>query len=241
MVAEALLNDKLRPNMSLARYFAATGSVNLLTWYKNAKGSFNATEKLASPLHQAVISGKLSSVKWMYKNGFAIADPFFVDIAASRGRIDIVKYLCGKVGATSDTVAIAVKSGNMGLVKWLRKNEKHSWMSADEDAELCNAAASVNNYEMLKWLIRKGCKMSAGVLISFAKCGNLAALQQLHSDGYCLVSGCCNLAARHDHLEILKWLHENGCKWNNITWVFAKVGGSSRILQYLRDNGCPGE
>jgi len=40
-------------------------------------------------------------------------------------------------------------------------------------------------------------------------------------------------------LDILKYLHENGCPWNEFTRYCAMVNGHLDILQYLHENECP--
>ena len=40
-------------------------------------------------------------------------------------------------------------------------------------------------------------------------------------------------------LECLKYLHENGCPWNEEVCCYAASGGHFEILIYLHENGCP--
>ena len=48
-------------------------------------------------------------------------------------------------------------------------------------------------------------------------------------------------AASRGHLEVLKYLHENGCPWDEKTCEAAAVGGDYHldVLEYARANGCP--
>ena len=41
------------------------------------------------------------------------------------------------------------------------------------------------------------------------------------------------------HLEILKYAHENGCKWNEYTCMYAAKYGHLECLKYLHENNCP--
>ena len=48
----------------------------------------------------------------------------------------------------------------------------------------------------------------------------------------------CACAVRQGHFEMLKWLRENGCPWNEHTCM-EMAGGHLEILQWARENGCP--
>ena len=39
------------------------------------------------------------------------------------------------------------------------------------------------------------------------------------------------------HLEVLQWLHANGCPWGWNTLVKASLGGHREMVQWLRANG----
>ena len=45
-------------------------------------------------------------------------------------------------------------------------------------------------------------------------------------------------AAGKGHLDMLKYLRENGCPWDAMTWNFAK---DESIRVWLEENGCPQE
>jgi hypothetical protein len=40
-------------------------------------------------------------------------------------------------------------------------------------------------------------------------------------------------------LEVLEWLRENGCPWNESTCAYAAWDGHLELLQWARANGCP--
>jgi len=53
---------------------------------------------------------------------------------------------------------------------------------------------------------------------------------------------CCEYASANGHLEVLKYLHENGCSWKEKSWKcceFASFYGHLEVLKYLHQNGCP--
>ena len=51
------------------------------------------------------------------------------------------------------------------------------------------------------------------------------------------VSVC--IAAKFGHLDILKYLHENGAPWNSWTCFYARENNHLECLNYAKENGCP--
>jgi hypothetical protein len=47
----------------------------------------------------------------------------------------------------------------------------------------------------------------------------------------------CWSAARHGHLEVLKWLRENGCPWDWWACKAAAGGGHLEVLEWMGANG----
>ena len=45
-------------------------------------------------------------------------------------------------------------------------------------------------------------------------------------------------AAEHGYLQLLKYAHDNGCKWDEWTCAYAAEGGHLHVLIYAHDNGC---
>ena len=45
--------------------------------------------------------------------------------------------------------------------------------------------------------------------------------------------------ASYGHLECLKYMHENGCPWNELTCNYAASYGHLECLKYARENECP--
>ena len=56
----------------------------------------------------------------------------------------------------------------------------------------------------------------------------------LENDNY-----LCPAAAKGGHLEVLKWLRENGCPWDEETCRYAAYGGHFEVLKWARANDCP--
>jgi len=50
---------------------------------------------------------------------------------------------------------------------------------------------------------------------------------------------CCEHASYNGKLEVLKYLHENGCPWNKKCCQYASHNRHLEVLKYLHENGCP--
>jgi hypothetical protein len=71
-----------------------------------------------------------------------------------------------------------------------------------------------------------------------AERGHLECLRYLHKNGCKWDAWSCIFAALNGHLECLKYLHENGCKWDEFTCAYAAKNGHLECLRYAHENGC---
>ena len=120
--------------------------------------------------------------------------------------------MCDAVAATGreinePTHQDAVKLGYISTLKHL-----HSRGRLRYKVNLCEAAASSGQFEVLKVLRAKGCPWDWRT---------------------------CAYAAEFGHLEVLQWARENDCPWDEKTCTYAVVGGNPEVLLWLRANGCP--
>jgi hypothetical protein len=63
-------------------------------------------------------------------------------------------------------------------------------------------------------------------------------LKYLHENGCPWNEWTCAWAAKEGHLHALKWLHENGCPWNGKTCEWAVRSGQVEVFKYAFANGC---
>ena len=50
---------------------------------------------------------------------------------------------------------------------------------------------------------------------------------------YKLPRDSCDIASEEGHLEVLKWLREQGCPWDTYTCSMAALGGHLEVLNGL--------
>lgn len=101
-----------------------------------------------------------------------------------------------------------------------------------------------NRTDLLNWCIEEGQKeMLSCICYNAATEGRFSFLREVFDRSNCGVleylrkSGLCGFAAWKGHLEILKFLTENGCRWDPQCWDMAQCAGHDHILNYLQENG----
>ena len=111
---------------------------------------------------------------------------------------------------------LCVRSVELNLDKWLEwgHNNNYGWHDGQIINHLCNIAAINNSLECIKYLYN-----SLGVDIKWD-------------------ATTSKYAASYGNLEILKFLHENGCSWDWRTCKYAAETGELKCLEYAHSNGC---
>ena len=64
-------------------------------------------------------------------------------------------------------------------------------------------------------------------------------LKYLHENGCPWNEKACEHAAEMGHLDVLKYAHENGCPWDEETCEAAGECDHLDVLRWAIDNGCP--
>ena len=72
-----------------------------------------------------------------------------------------------------------------------------------------------------------------------AKGGHLEVLKWLRENGCPWDEETCRYAAYGGHFEVLKWARANDCPWNEYTCAYAAKGGHLEVLKWAREKGCP--
>ena len=146
---------------------------------------------------------------------------------------DICKklYKIYRVFGTTITES-AASSGNLKLVKWMKKQGCHIY-------SVCNIAAENGHIEIIKWARENGYDhwiINTCVRAAFG--GHLEVLKWLQENKYPWNSDTCSKASLNGHFEVLKWARENGCPWDKYTCIYAARAGNFEILKWARENGC---
>ena len=152
------------------------------------------------------------------------------------------------------------EKGVMELVKMLVDK------GCEMGCNVTSAAVLVNNFELLKYLRSIGCPWDQNCLKTAAGYGNIEILTYTHKQGLQLTKEVMiwiftlNLKSidelreqcsqdtdqtnffsglQSKLLSCLRYLHENGCPWDETVSYYAARAGNVSFLRYLHENGCP--
>eukprot|EP00611_Tribonema_gayanum_P006519 TRINITY_DN1578_c2_g1_i4.p1 TRINITY_DN1578_c2_g1~~TRINITY_DN1578_c2_g1_i4.p1 ORF type:complete len:319 (-),score=42.39 TRINITY_DN1578_c2_g1_i4:14-889(-) len=101
------------------------------------------------------------------------------------------------------------------------------------------AAEAVASFSLIRWAVHIGLDPK----LAHASCirsGDFRAARLLYIVyGLPLQAEHAEQAARRGHLRLLQWLRQKGCPWGDDTCSSAAEGGHLELLQWTRANGCP--
>jgi len=134
------------------------------------------------------------------------------------------------------------KHGNLEILKYMCDNMISSIEYSFDD--ILEAAIMGGDLEIVKWLYT--CANQSYIrrhpsiyTVIAADRGHLEVLKYLHENGCFWDSDACIYAAKGGHLKVLQYLHDNGCRWNIDACAYAaSKGGHVDVLKYLHENGC---
>ncbi len=112
----------------------------------------------------------------------------------------------------------------------------------DEIILFCDSLSNVMLRYTSTMLYAKINKQSINICAEAAKIGSLAIMRfghQLNKLMYPLTVETFGYAAENGNLDVMKWLKENGCPWDENTFKYAVVHGNLENMKWLKENGCP--
>ena len=116
--------------------------------------------------------------------------------------------------------------------------------SLEQQATICNASAALYKLPLLEESSRAGFMYGAYRFITQIAVANnsLQCLKWAHKTGCSCTpwnSDFTKVAAASGFLEVLKFLNEHGCSWDENTTATAMRHGQLPCLKYMIENGCP--
>ena len=91
----------------------------------------------------------------------------------------------------------------------------------------------------ISWALTNCSEKKERFFAQMARNGNVELLKFLHEKGCPWNEWTCFEAAQYGHLECLKYAHKNGCPCDGRTCFLAARGGHLEFLKYLHEHGCP--
>jgi Ankyrin repeats (many copies) len=210
---------------------ASAGKMDVLEWLIQ-----HGCEPNRWAMTSAVANGHLSVLQELFKRGWTLHDQELGSYAARHGHIHILEW--------------ALSQGKLCIRDHIDPN-----FGGSPYHQILNDAASTGQLETLKWLIDHDAPKSESVCASAVHSGNIEIIQYLMgalnlngsskaqdlndpSKNYPLIASCCSYAGLNGNLDILKWLRDQGCPWDNNTINQAARKGHTHIIEWARANGC---
>jgi hypothetical protein len=123
---------------------------------------------------------------------------------------------------------ILVQKGNLKVLEWA-----HQYGILNN--EICSIASELGQLNVLKWACDYGYYSDESISIDAIRGKHLHIVKWLVSNSMALHPDLCTEAIEeYGDLELLKYLHENGCDWDEETCIAAASYGYLSILKYLR-------
>jgi hypothetical protein len=178
----------------------------------------------------AAAFGSTSILSWLQQRGVVLSADLF-DTAASNGHLHVIEYLCNRgLQCTSEAANGAARGGHLQLLKTLQSRDcPFDW------TKVAWHAARGGSIEVLQYLRQNTQALfSRHTIHHAASGGHTAALAYLRSEGVPWELSACEGAAKHNHLDTLVWLCEQGCLYQHWSVMrYAAEGGSVSALAYI--------
>jgi len=207
----------------------------------------------------AAKGGHFEIVKWLRGIGCRW-DVFSTMYAAGYGHFEILKWLCENgcpinsnafMHAVSDPTHPHLKHiiHEISVCSGYSLNEiaQYELQLQRDRPKTQNSIKLSDRIEILEWLTQNSLSPTGHLKFISIECscdaaafsGNFEILKFLGSTcSHQWSASTFTNAARHNSLEILKWLHTVGCPWNENTFATACKFCDLEILQWLKDSGC---
>ena len=251
-------NNYLNNNADFVmRGAAKSGNKEVLRWMKLHKYKFNEwTSACAAKGHQFVLlkwliqhgcpidssctaycarTGNLEMLKWLIKKKKCKVDDYAMYLASYKGHIDIVKYLYYKNPKDSfEMWQGASRGGHINILQWAL--EKDGEFDGEES---CREASQNGHIHVLKWFQANHLLVDKrNNLCEYAIWGgNFECLKWLVENGYKFNNRVGSKAVELGDLDIMKWLVKNGCKLGKGICADAAEHGQLEILKWLVEIG----
>jgi uncharacterized protein YciI len=266
-IAAVQKEDKIR--RSMCNWIAYSGNIPMMKWARSGKAPREddaAEEQMkkskkrrkrkkrrvtgVAPFRRwstvtsqnAARFGHLKLLKWLREQGCPWDHETFVS-AVRFGNIEILDWLYQKKCPWSRVASkSALESGNWDVLRWLCQR-KCPWDARSFSAAV-SAAVGTGNVDMAQLLHEQERPAATDTVLDVAVgAGNLTMVKLLVDRGCRMSKYTCAVAARNGHLEILTWLHEQGCPWDSDTFVsavhFGTKSGNWDVLKWLCQRKCP--
>lgn len=143
---------------------------------------------------------------------------------------------CGWKRLNTFICETSAKHGFLNIFK-----SAHSQNGCGCDLQTLERAALNGHSNIIKYAFTREppCPMGKYILSNAATYGDLNMVKYLHGNGCALNPMAPISAAGRGHLEIVKYMHENKFPWDDSVAGWAALYGYLNIVKYIYENGCP--
>jgi hypothetical protein len=168
--------------------------------------------------YKVAYTNKLELLKWAREEKRCEWNDWTIEAAAFKGNLEMVKYcVANECRIDKNACANAALEGHLECLKYLREEGKARW-----DSWTAAWAAENGHLHILEYLVERKYDEYNEDLQSYA------------------LPLSYKYAARKDHLDCLKYLHETAkVPWDDSAVREAHKRNQPECLQYLLDNNCP--
>lgn len=184
----------------------------------------------------AASRGLLDVVRWLHRNQNDGCTTKAMDQAATNGHLHVVQWLHlnRSEGCTSRAMRGAIRNNHFQLVKWLHENRTEGCHPQSMDQ-----AAGRGDLELVRWLHAnraEGCTANA---INFAAAlGDIKMVQWLHENlPQALRANAMDFAAKYGHWDVLKYLHAQQYQRTETALQKAIENGHGNVVTWLLKTG----
>jgi ankyrin repeat protein len=190
-------------------------------------------------MRYACVNGHINLARHLHYLGYN----GMIEVASDHGQLEIVEYICG--GGLDDTsdvkyaLILACCNGHLSVAKYLH-SQGVDIVSIVEDDDSVLLGCMKGGYEVLEFLAAIGVDVldRANFLMPFiAAEGYLSSFMYFHDNGVDINDyGIIHKAVKADQIEVIKYLHENGCNMGQYLSTAASYG-SIKTIKYLHEHG----
>lgn len=109
----------------------------------------------------------------------------------------------------------------------------------ERQVEVCRAAISVNDWNLLLWLKEQGYPWNKELCRAAVEGDNLEILIKLREHGCPWNEDVAVYAVMNENLRVLRWIHQQGVPFRAKEYEQAILAEDLDALRYLHENGCP--
>jgi len=158
-----------------------------------------------------------------------------VSNAIESDRMEILEWYKSKnLGWSEWNCRDAANHGNVRMLKYLREN------GCPWSVNTLKEACGKGHIDVILWAISNGCEMDKmDMLEACRRNARIVVEYALKKKIVALDSSLCAAAACGGHINLLKWLRDQGCPWDESTILVAFERNRLDVLEWSLRNGCP--